>query len=79
MYFVLSIGCYDRVMSTLRGDPHRAEKSENEVISVRDRGDSCRTSRIPHFLDNRLKDGDDVLSLKRLPPSTYRKIAAKLC
>jgi hypothetical protein len=30
----------------------------------------CETSRIPHFLDNRLTDGDEVVRPKRLPPFT---------
>jgi hypothetical protein len=28
----------------------------------------CETSRLPHFLDNRLTDGSEVVSLSRLPP-----------
>jgi hypothetical protein len=34
----------------------------------------CETSRLPHFLDNRLTDGDKVVSLTRRPPFTPRKI-----
>jgi hypothetical protein len=30
----------------------------------------CETSRIPHFLDNRLIDGGEVVSLTRRPPFT---------
>jgi hypothetical protein len=30
----------------------------------------CETSRLPHFLDNRLADGREVVSLKRRPPFT---------
>jgi hypothetical protein len=39
------------------------------------RGDSqdCETSRIPHFLDNRFTDDDEV-SLKRRPPFSSMKI-----
>jgi hypothetical protein len=32
------------------------------------------TSRLPHFLDNRLTDGGNVVSLTRRPPLTSRKI-----
>jgi hypothetical protein len=32
------------------------------------------TSRLPHFLDNRLTDGGQVASLTRLPPFTPKKI-----
>jgi hypothetical protein len=35
---------------------------------------SCATSRLPHFLDNRLTDGGEVVSLSRRPPFTSRKI-----
>jgi hypothetical protein len=31
---------------------------------------SCETSRLPHFLDNRLTDGGEVVSLTRRPPFT---------
>jgi hypothetical protein len=31
-------------------------------------------SRLPHFLDNRLTDGGEVVSLTRRPPFTLRKI-----
>jgi hypothetical protein len=34
----------------------------------------CDTSRLPHFLDNRLTDGDEVVSLTRRTPFTARKI-----
>jgi hypothetical protein len=34
----------------------------------------CETSRLPHFLNNRLNDGGEVVSLKRRPPFTPRKI-----
>jgi hypothetical protein len=32
------------------------------------------TSRLLHFLDNRLTDGGEVVSLTRRPPFTLRKI-----
>jgi hypothetical protein len=34
----------------------------------------CGTSRLPHFLDSRLTDGSEVVSLTRRPPLTPRKI-----
>jgi hypothetical protein len=34
----------------------------------------CETSRLPHFLDSRLTDGGDIVSLTRQPPFTPRKI-----
>jgi hypothetical protein len=30
----------------------------------------CETSRLPHFLDNRLTDGSEVVSPTRRPPFT---------
>jgi hypothetical protein len=30
----------------------------------------CETSRLPHFLDNRLTDGGEVVSPSRRPPFT---------
>jgi hypothetical protein len=35
----------------------------------------CETPRFPHFLDNRLTDGREVVSLTPRPPFTPRKIA----
>jgi hypothetical protein len=32
------------------------------------------TSRLPHFLDSRLRDGGEVVSLMRRPPFTPNKI-----
>jgi hypothetical protein len=35
---------------------------------------SCETSRLPHFLDNRITDDGEVVSLTRRPPFNPRKI-----
>jgi hypothetical protein len=50
-------------------------KGKGKVIPVTGRTGSydCETSRFPHFLENRITDGDEV-SLKREPPFTPRKI-----
>jgi hypothetical protein len=34
----------------------------------------CETSRLPHFLDNRLTDGDDVVSLMPRPQFNPKKV-----
>jgi hypothetical protein len=34
----------------------------------------CETSRLPSFLDSRLKDGGEVVSLTHRPPFTPREI-----
>jgi hypothetical protein len=41
------------------------EKRGGKAIPVTGRGgpQDCDTSRLPHFLDNRLKDGGEVVSL----------------
>jgi hypothetical protein len=41
-------------------------------MPVTDRGGKlgCETSRLPHFLDNRLRDGGEIISLTRRPPFT---------
>jgi hypothetical protein len=43
-----------------------------QAIPVIGNGDpqGCVTSRLPYFLENRLTDGDEAVSLTRLPPVT---------
>jgi hypothetical protein len=43
---------------------------KGKAIPVTGRGGPlcCETSRLPHFLDNRLTDGGEVVSLTRRPP-----------
>jgi hypothetical protein len=43
---------------------------KGNAASVTGRGgpQGCETPRFPHFLDNRLSDGGEVVSLKRRPP-----------
>jgi hypothetical protein len=38
----------------------------------------CEMSRIPHFLDNLLADDGEVVSLRRRPTFTPRKIKANI-
>jgi hypothetical protein len=49
---------------------------KSKAIPVTDRGSpqGCETSRLPHFLDNRLTDGGEVVSLTRRPPLPPMKI-----
>jgi hypothetical protein len=51
-------------------------KKKSKTIPVTGLGDPlvCETSRLPHFLDNRLTDGGEVVSLTRRPPFILRKI-----
>jgi hypothetical protein len=55
---------------------------ESKASPVTGRGgpQSCETSRLPHFLDNRLTNGVEDVSLMRRPPFTPRKIpGAQFC
>jgi hypothetical protein len=45
-------------------------KWEEAMEAYRD----CKTSKLPHFLDNRLTDGGEVVSLTRRPLFSRRKI-----
>jgi hypothetical protein len=51
-------------------------KEKAKAITVAGRGDpsGCERSRLSHFLYSRLTDVCEVLSLKRRPPFTPRKI-----
>jgi hypothetical protein len=46
---------------------------KGKAIPVTGRGGpyGCETSRLPHFLDNRLSDGGDVVSFTRRPAALY--------
>jgi hypothetical protein len=52
-------------------------KIESKAVPVRDRENpkGCDTSRPSHFLDNRLRDGDDIVSFTRLKPFNSKKFA----
>jgi hypothetical protein len=51
-------------------------KKKGNAIRVTGRGgpQGCETSRFPHFLDSRLTDGGEVVSLTYRQPFTSRKI-----
>jgi hypothetical protein len=44
------------------------------LLTCREGPQGCKTSRLPHFLDNRLIDGGEAVSLTHRPPFIYRKI-----
>jgi hypothetical protein len=52
-------------------DSKNQGKGKGKAIPVtgRESPEGCETSRVPHFLDNRLTDGGEV-SLTRRPPFT---------
>jgi hypothetical protein len=52
----------------------KAKKGEALPVTGREGPYGCEMSRIPHFLDNQLTDGGEVVSLTRRPPFTPRKI-----
>jgi hypothetical protein len=45
-------------------------KSKAIPVTGREGPQGCETLRLPHFLDNRLTDGGEVVSLMRRPPVT---------
>jgi hypothetical protein len=49
---------------------------KGKAIRITGRGGpyGCDTSRLSHFLHNRVTDGGEVVSLTRQPPFTPRKI-----
>jgi hypothetical protein len=52
-----------------------SNKVKSKAISVTGRRGpkDCEKSRLPHFLDNRLTDDGEIVSLTRRPPFTIRK------
>jgi hypothetical protein len=48
--------------------------ASGKTILVRGREEGCEASRFPHFPDNRLTYGGEVVSLTRRLPFTPRKI-----
>jgi hypothetical protein len=50
------------------------KKSKANPVIGRGGPSGCETLRIPHFLDNRLTDGSEVVSLTQRPPFTPKKI-----
>jgi hypothetical protein len=51
-----------------------AKKGKAIPVTGRKGPQGCETSMLPHFLDIRLTDGGEVVSLTRRPPFTPRKI-----
>jgi hypothetical protein len=49
-------------------------KGKGIPVTGREGPEGCETSRLPHFPDNRLTDGGEVVSPTRRPPFTPRKI-----
>jgi hypothetical protein len=52
----------------------RKKKGKALPLTGREGPQGCETSRLPHFLDNRLTDGGEVVSLMCWQPYTPRKI-----
>jgi hypothetical protein len=49
-------------------------KGQDIPVTGREGPSGFETSRLPHFLDNRLTDSGEVVSPTRRPPFTPRKI-----
>jgi hypothetical protein len=56
-------------MKDIWDDPEQL-KCKAIPVTGREGPQGCETSKIPHFLDNRLIDGGKVVSLTRRPPIT---------
>jgi hypothetical protein len=52
----------------------KVKKGKANPLTSRGGPEGCEWSRLPHFLDNRLTDGSEVVSLKRRLPFTAKKI-----
>jgi hypothetical protein len=52
------------------------QQKKSKAIPVTGRGGpwGCETSKLRHFVDNRLTDGGEVVSHTRRPPFTPRKV-----
>jgi hypothetical protein len=48
----------------------KGKKGKAIPVTGREGPQGCETSRLPHFLDNRLTDGGEVVSYTRRPPFT---------
>jgi hypothetical protein len=46
------------------------KKGKTVPVTGREGPQGCETSRLPHYLDNWLRDGREVVSLTRRPPFT---------
>jgi hypothetical protein len=84
LYLLLEDG--DRAKSRLSDFwEHNQDRAYSLVEPLKDKGKAipvtghegpqgCETSRLPHFLNYRLTDGGEVVSLTRRPPFTRKKI-----
>jgi hypothetical protein len=54
---------------------HHFKKGKAIPVTRREDPYGCETSRLPHFLDNLITNGSEVVSFTRRPPFTPRKIA----
>jgi hypothetical protein len=70
--FTLAAKCKHKPQRTVHGICY--VKGKAIPVTGREGPEGCETSRLPHYLDNRLTDGGEVVSLTRRPPFTPRKI-----
>jgi hypothetical protein len=67
--------CHHSVKLKHRGEcAFKGKRGKAIPVTCREGPWSCETSRLPHFLDNSLADGGEVVSPTRRPPFTPRKI-----
>jgi hypothetical protein len=71
MGFEPTIPAFERAKTVHALDRAATVIGTDKAYPVTDCGGPCETLRLPHFLDNRLTDGGEVVSLTRrrlLPP-----------
>jgi hypothetical protein len=56
-------------LSALRGGSHK--KGKATPVTGRGGLQGCASSRLPHFLDNQLTDGGELVSLKQRQAALY--------
>jgi hypothetical protein len=64
----------DIKLSALEGPSYSLQQGKAIPVTGREGPEGCETSRLPHFLDNQLTDGGEVVSLTRRPPFIPRNI-----
>jgi hypothetical protein len=60
----------ESIRDTLEISQRKSKKSKAIPVAGHEGPQSCETLRVPHYLDNRLKDGGKAVSLTRRPRFT---------
>jgi hypothetical protein len=78
---MLMLNVQDKVLERICAAYTLVYMHKGKAIPVTGRGDpyGFGKSRLPYFLDNRLTDGGEVVSLKRRPPFTPKIPGTHFC